>query len=141
MILTKRNQLRIVESTNEPFSQATACAAKVFKGGAPDAEDMKEFQKVQKEMENDLAKILTPEELEDYQLRLSQTSMMMRMQLGSFDPNEKEFRDIFKLKKDLKWSDGKPITADDVVFTYNDVINNTDIPKVNTKLHFYGITP
>jgi len=25
--------------------------------------------------------------------------MMMRMQLGSFDPNEQEFRDIFKLKK------------------------------------------
>lgn len=35
---------------------------------------------------------------------------------------------IVKMKKGLKWSDGKPITADDVVFTYNDVINNTDIP-------------
>jgi peptide/nickel transport system substrate-binding protein len=35
---------------------------------------------------------------------------------------------IVKMKKGLKWSDGQPITADDVVFTYNDVINNTDIP-------------
>jgi peptide/nickel transport system substrate-binding protein len=35
---------------------------------------------------------------------------------------------IVKMKKGLKWSDGQPITADDVVFTYNDVINNPDIP-------------
>ncbi|MEK7432948.1 MAG: ABC transporter substrate-binding protein [Cyanobacteriota bacterium] len=33
-----------------------------------------------------------------------------------------------KMKKDLKWSDGHPITADDVVFTFNDIINNLDIP-------------
>jgi hypothetical protein len=46
-----------------------------------------------------MAKILTPQEFEDYQLRLSQTSMMMRMQLASFGPNEQEFRDIFKLQK------------------------------------------
>lgn len=35
---------------------------------------------------------------------------------------------IVKMKKDLKWSDGHPINADDVVFTYNDIINNPDIP-------------
>ena len=46
-----------------------------------------------------MAKILSPQEYEDYQLRLSQTAMMMRMQLASFDPNEQEFRSIFKAKK------------------------------------------
>ncbi len=35
---------------------------------------------------------------------------------------------IVKMKKGLVWSDGQPITADDVVFTYNDIINNPDIP-------------
>jgi len=35
---------------------------------------------------------------------------------------------IVKMKPNLKWSDGEPITADDVVFTYNDIINNPDIP-------------
>ena len=30
---------------------------------------------------------------------------------------------IFKLKPDLKFSDGSPLTADDVVFTYESVIN------------------
>jgi peptide/nickel transport system substrate-binding protein len=36
----------------------------------------------------------------------------------------------FKLRKGLCWSDGQPITADDVVFTMNDVIYNPDINPV-----------
>jgi len=35
----------------------------------------------------------------------------------------------FKLRKGLRWSDGAPLTADDVVFTWNDVIYNTNIPN------------
>jgi peptide/nickel transport system substrate-binding protein len=35
---------------------------------------------------------------------------------------------IFTLKKDLKWSDGKPLTVDDVVFTYNDIYLNEAVP-------------
>lgn len=35
----------------------------------------------------------------------------------------------FKLRDGLKWSDGKPITADDVVFTYNEIIDNEAIPN------------
>ncbi len=33
----------------------------------------------------------------------------------------------FVLKEDLKWSDGEPLTADDVVFTYNDLLLNEAI--------------
>ena len=35
----------------------------------------------------------------------------------------------FKLRRGLRWSDGQPLTADDVVFTWNDVIYNPDIPN------------
>lgn len=35
----------------------------------------------------------------------------------------------FKLRKNLHWSDGVSITADDVVFTWNDIIYNPDIPN------------
>lgn len=35
----------------------------------------------------------------------------------------------FHLRKNLRWSDGAPLTADDVVFTWNDVIFN---PKIDT---------
>ena len=74
-------------------------AMKRMGNGQPDAEDMKEMQKIQKEGEAELAKLLTPQEKEDYDLRLSQTSMMMRMQMTDFAPSEQEFRDIFKLRK------------------------------------------
>ena len=36
----------------------------------------------------------------------------------------------FKLRKGLRWSDGQPLTADDVVFTFNDVIYNTNVVNV-----------
>jgi peptide/nickel transport system substrate-binding protein len=36
----------------------------------------------------------------------------------------------FKLRKGVVWSDGKPLTADDVVFTWNDVIYNTNVNNV-----------
>ncbi|AOY81263.2 ABC transporter substrate-binding protein [Moorena producens JHB] len=35
---------------------------------------------------------------------------------------------IFTLRKGLKWSDGKPLTANDVVFTYEDIYKN---PAIN----------
>ena len=35
---------------------------------------------------------------------------------------------IFTLRKDLKWSDGKPLTADDVVFSFNELYLNNEIP-------------
>lgn len=67
--------------------------------GTPDEVDMKALLNSQKEMEREIAKILTPKEFEDYQLRLSQTAMMMRVQLDGFNPTEQEFRDIFKVQK------------------------------------------
>ena len=36
----------------------------------------------------------------------------------------------FTLREGLKWSDGKPITADDVIFTYQDIYLNNKIPTV-----------
>jgi peptide/nickel transport system substrate-binding protein len=35
---------------------------------------------------------------------------------------------VFTLREGLKWSDGEPLTADDVVFTYNDIYFNEAIP-------------
>src|SRR6201986_1285263 len=35
----------------------------------------------------------------------------------------------FKLRKNLRWSDGEPLTAEDVVFTWNDIIYNPQIPN------------
>ena len=36
---------------------------------------------------------------------------------------------IFTLRENLKWSDGKPLTIDDVIFSYNDLYLNPKIPN------------
>lgn len=46
----------------------------------------------------------------------------------SWEISEDKKRIVFTLRENLKWSDGKPLTADDVVFTYRDIIFNPDIP-------------
>lgn len=46
----------------------------------------------------------------------------------SWEISEDKRQIVFTLRENLKWSDGKPLTADDVVFTYQDVIFNPDIP-------------
>lgn len=46
----------------------------------------------------------------------------------SWDISEDKKRIIFTLRENLKWSDGEPLTADDIVFTYEDIIFNQQIP-------------
>ncbi len=46
----------------------------------------------------------------------------------SWEISEGGKRIVFTLRDDLKWSDGFPLTADDVVFSYNDIYLNDKIP-------------
>ncbi len=46
----------------------------------------------------------------------------------SWQISEDKQRLVFTLRSGLKWSDGQPLTADDVVFTYRDIVFNPDIP-------------
>lgn len=53
-------------------------------------------------------------------------------------------RVVITLKKGLKWSDGKPMTADDIVFSYNDIYLNPKIPtptKDSLRINQRGDTP
>jgi hypothetical protein len=62
-------------------------------------EDQADLQKLQKQREAELAQMLSPEELEDYQIRNSETAQNLRTQLTGFEPNEEEFRKIYRLQK------------------------------------------
>ncbi len=46
----------------------------------------------------------------------------------SWEISQDKRRIVFTLREGLKWSDGEPLTADDVVFTFNDIYFNKLIP-------------
>ncbi len=47
----------------------------------------------------------------------------------SWEVDEEGLNWIFYLRKGVKWFDGELLTADDVVFTFNDLIFNEDVPN------------
>jgi peptide/nickel transport system substrate-binding protein len=47
----------------------------------------------------------------------------------SWEISEDGLSIIFTLRENLKWSDGKPLTVEDVVFSFNDLYLNPDIPN------------
>jgi hypothetical protein len=80
--------------------------ARTFSPSAPDPGDAAERLRLRKEKAAELAKVLTPQELEDYELRMSDTAQRMHIELDGFDATEKEFRDIFKLRKKFDEENG-----------------------------------
>ena len=46
----------------------------------------------------------------------------------SWEISDDNLEIVYTLRPNLKWSDGQPLTADDVVFTYNKLYLNPDIP-------------
>lgn len=46
----------------------------------------------------------------------------------SWKVSDDKLRIVFTLRPNLKWSDGQPLTVDDVIFTYNDIYFNEKIP-------------
>jgi peptide/nickel transport system substrate-binding protein len=47
----------------------------------------------------------------------------------SVAPDQKTW--TFKLRSGVRWSDGEPLTADDVVFTWNDIMYNPELNRVS----------
>ena len=55
---------------------------------------------------------------------------------GKIEPNlaeswkisDDKLRIVFTMREGLKWSDGEPLTVDDVIFTYNEIYFNEAIP-------------
>lgn len=65
-----------------------------------------DYNQRQRELRTALASLLSPAELEEYDLRNSNTGQSMRRELASFNATEEEFRAIYKLRQpfDEKYS-------------------------------------
>ena len=90
------------EKQNALMEHEQSFAAKMMKRMKDAQNNPEVMREIMKEKDAELAKVLTPQEKEEYDLRMSQTAMMMRMQMGEFQPNEQEFRDIFKLRQEFE---------------------------------------
>jgi len=67
--------------------------------GPPTPEERAKLRQLEREKEAEIAKALTPQEFENYQLRMSQTARALRNTLGDFDATEQEFRELYKARK------------------------------------------
>jgi peptide/nickel transport system substrate-binding protein len=56
----------------------------------------------------------------------------------SMTPSEDKLTYTAKLRKDVKWSDGEKFTADDVVFTYNEMLKEKNAGWAYSQLIFNG---
>jgi ABC-type transport system substrate-binding protein len=64
----------------------------------------------------------------DYLLRWDAEWKQMLPNLAeSFEANADGTEYTFVLRQGIKWSDGEPFSADDIVFAQNEVLNNTDL--------------
>ena len=67
--------------------------------GLMTAEDEARLRDLKAEQRAELAKLLTPDELEEYDLRTSETANEMRTTLAAFKPTPEEFRALFRLRQ------------------------------------------
>ena len=99
---SKRSQVReIVERYAEMEKELRPEGQRTF---LPN--DQVELKKIRDQRQAELAKVLTPEELENYELRNSSSADFLRNRLGSLNVNEDEFRKLFRLQKDFEQSPG-----------------------------------
>lgn len=62
-------------------------------------EDRRELRRLREQGRAELASVLSSAELEEFDLRTSETADGLREQLVGFDPNEDEFRKVFRLQR------------------------------------------
>ena len=62
-------------------------------------EDGEAMRKVMADKDAAMLTVLTPEEKFEYELRLSQPAILLRMSMGQFEPTEEEFRRMFVAAK------------------------------------------
>jgi hypothetical protein len=116
--LDKEQREKISDMQQKFQEEQSAIYAKA--DGYIDQDTQKELEALRKKHRAELATVLTPEQLEEYELRSSQTSQTMRWELSSFEPDEKEFRAIHNYKQamdELNSSrsddEEKPLTAEE----------------------------
>jgi hypothetical protein len=91
----KQDAVRGVNAKYDALEQEIYSKAK----GEVLEQDEQRVRAIESQKEADLAKILSPDELNEYQLRNSSTAASLRSQLSPMNVSEDEFRKIFAIQK------------------------------------------
>lgn len=83
------------------FDDARAELFSTFGGGMLGPDMQKKIAAVDKNFQDALARALTPDELQAYNLRNSDSARQVRGALSAFNPTEEEFRAVYKLQADF----------------------------------------
>ncbi|MEK7126745.1 MAG: ABC transporter substrate-binding protein [Patescibacteria group bacterium] len=59
--------------------------------------------------------------------------------MGMLSISEDKTEYVFKMRDGLKWHDGKPVTAEDVYFTFHDIVLDPSFPNEILKMNFSGV--
>jgi hypothetical protein len=90
------------EQVNEAYEAYTVKAQALMAGKArPTKADLEQLRALESEASQQVARMLTPEQKEELDLRVSRTANSMRATLGEFDMTEGEFKRVYALRKDF----------------------------------------
>ncbi|HMP81874.1 MAG TPA: hypothetical protein PKA41_04120, partial [Verrucomicrobiota bacterium] len=95
--IPKESREQVSEMFQNFQEQQTDIYAKA--DGMIDQDTQTELKALRKKFREELATVLTPEQVAEYELRTSDTANQMRYELSSFEPDEAEFRAIFEYKQ------------------------------------------
>lgn len=96
---------RIMRDYDDMRSDAYAVA---YAGGMAPAANREKLAAIDKAQREDIAQLLSPAELLEYNLRSSPTAAGLRNQLSAFQPSEAEFRTLYQLQAAFNEQNGNP---------------------------------
>ena len=124
----KRDQILALQSKYDEMEQEVYARAQ----GLMLEQDEESLKRIQEAREKELASILTPQELEEYELRHSNVAENLRGQLAGFEPTEEEFRRLFRVQKDFEKEINRSLSGDEADMVRDDAQDalNQEMRKV-----------
>lgn len=92
----KRSELKNLEQKYFELEQA---AMEWDSAGVMTEATMEKLAALTKQKRDEIESLLTPQELQDFDLRISETANRLRRELAGFHPTEQEFKLLFQLRK------------------------------------------
>ncbi|MEO5960494.1 MAG: hypothetical protein ABIR80_15385, partial [Opitutaceae bacterium] len=95
-----RSKIDLLQRINDDYAEMTS-QIRASMQGITLPEDREKLALLEREKHADLAAILTPEQLADYEMRTSGITTMLRSRMSAFDATEAEFRAIYQVQKSI----------------------------------------